>query len=959
MRLLYKRIAFVGFFLLVLLALIEKGIFKSEEEVIWDAENELTWEQFKGFTRPFTRFDAGINSYFTYDVKSLGFDSIEVKSVMFPGVSWVKTQDDYLLRHEQYHFNLTEAIARKFRKDIMERICDSINDEYLSSSHRSFLQELYSYQDKYDFETNHSIIIEKQKDWEYIIDSMLNAYSYYVNPLIVKRKEEKPTLCYRKVFIDSFNQLKGKYPVEVSQGVIGPHYKFFYSENKPVRIEFWNRNQLSVDDFFNVSIIEINYDGNKEEWRFYNSDGKKINNAKGYHVHRILRLGNQMKKSFLDVNDNPCLDYDGVAASVSEIDEKGRRVNCRFTDFSGKNITSNDGFTIIKFEYDENDNIVEMANYDNQGQLSPFADSIAILRYQYDEMQNETEIHHLNCLGSFQNNGFGFAVVKYNYDLSGNIIRQSFYKADGSFWLDDLKVAIRYFTFDKNSNLIDSRCYGSNKNLIFTADGLGRIRHKYDEWGNLILTSNYDAYDALRNDLKGVCLVRYLYNEKNQVGSEDQFSVDTLGTLTHFKTIRYDYGANYVILTEFDKENLPKATNNEIWMEKRFSDDDGNLIRIENYNKDKSLQPDTNGVAVYSYKYNKGNKTEVAYFDQNNNLRAIDGVIARETYVYDEKNQLIEQRFYDENNLPAKGGDGVEVIRTEYDLRGNLIKESYYTAAGQLMADSFGVACLNQRFDEHNNIIEVSFLNQNKRLVGKENFGIAIQRKAYSDNNQPISYSFYDCYGNLLNLNEGYARIDFNYDNRGNIISQTFYSAKEEPVEIKTGFSTILYEYDNNNNQILESYRDINGNFVENEEGYALLNWIHNRNGDVININTYNAKEAPTANIDYGPFIETSGGISYHIKNFFSSSLDGRPNEKRIISYYKNGNKESEVLYIDGKPEGKYLTWYESGELESETDYKNGLMHGKRIEYYKDGRIKQVVEYKNNVISSATYYESE
>ena len=78
-------------------------------------------------------------------------------------------------------------------------------------------------------------------------------------------------------------------------------------------------------------------------------------------------------------------------------------------------------------------------------------------------------------------------------------------------------------------------------------------------------------------------------------------------------------------------------------------------------------------------------------------------------------------------------------------------------------------------------------------------------------------------------------------------------------------------------------------------------------------------------------------------------------------TYFDNGQKESEVLYINGKPDGVYRTWYITGELESEIMYYNGIRDGTMSEYYKNGQTKQVMKYEKNTLvknSQITYYES-
>lgn len=68
--------------------------------------------------------------------------------------------------------------------------------------------------------------------------------------------------------------------------------------------------------------------------------------------------------------------------------------------------------------------------------------------------------------------------------------------------------------------------------------------------------------------------------------------------------------------------------------------------------------------------------------------------------------------------------------------------------------------------------------------------------------------------------------------------------------------------------------------------------------------------------------------------------------------YYKNGNKEFEVVFVNGKKEGLQTAWYETGELQAETYNKNDLVDGTRTYYYKSGKIKMIIPFKNGKLSS-------
>lgn len=81
--------------------------------------------------------------------------------------SWSNSDDNYLLKHEQLHFDIEEIFARKMRKKAIEL---KLKNKILK---RSDLNKIYRYfnsqkkeaQEKYDIETNHSRINYKQNQW--------------------------------------------------------------------------------------------------------------------------------------------------------------------------------------------------------------------------------------------------------------------------------------------------------------------------------------------------------------------------------------------------------------------------------------------------------------------------------------------------------------------------------------------------------------------------------------------------------------------------------------------------------------------------------------------------------------------------------------------------------------------------------------------------------------------------
>lgn len=160
--------------IIVLVGLLDSNFNKPVTIKRW---SKLTWEDFQGFPRPFSGYGAVIGSQ-VY----LEFDSASSKYIAYAGqnnmVSWTKEStknSDYALNHEQYHFNITELHARLLNEYIEANPNES--KSFYNSRLYSIRFDLNSMQNRYDDETDHSVIVHKQRHWEFKIDSMLSRHS--------------------------------------------------------------------------------------------------------------------------------------------------------------------------------------------------------------------------------------------------------------------------------------------------------------------------------------------------------------------------------------------------------------------------------------------------------------------------------------------------------------------------------------------------------------------------------------------------------------------------------------------------------------------------------------------------------------------------------------------------------------------------------------------------------------
>jgi hypothetical protein len=155
---------------------------KEKNKIYWSKDNPLQWEDFKG---PKVNME-GIDAWTVYYIDQIQEEGkTYIKCYFDTKESWrnKKKENDYLLRHEQYHFNLAEVFARKIRKEIIETKVKFGSIEFKKIFNKNFL-DLKKMQNAYDKDTKHSRINEEQAKWESKIDQQLQELIEFSNPMI-------------------------------------------------------------------------------------------------------------------------------------------------------------------------------------------------------------------------------------------------------------------------------------------------------------------------------------------------------------------------------------------------------------------------------------------------------------------------------------------------------------------------------------------------------------------------------------------------------------------------------------------------------------------------------------------------------------------------------------------------------------------------------------------------------
>lgn len=166
--------------------LISAGV---ESDILWQSR-KLDWKDFKPMAKAKRMgFKAETFSGIRFESVQEGqLISFRTECYFSPEKSWVLkgSETDYLLNHEQRHFDITEIYARKFRKELepyqrisVERFAKENVGEKVNELYSRLMNEMFAYQNRFDEETKHSVNTEKQAEWDQQIDSELEKLRAY------------------------------------------------------------------------------------------------------------------------------------------------------------------------------------------------------------------------------------------------------------------------------------------------------------------------------------------------------------------------------------------------------------------------------------------------------------------------------------------------------------------------------------------------------------------------------------------------------------------------------------------------------------------------------------------------------------------------------------------------------------------------------------------------------------
>ena len=156
-----------------------------ESKIEWRKDRKLTWADFKGKpqTEAYPNTLAMTYSGFRLETNHKPFKEspIEVSNAFVTQQSWGLDahRNEYVLQHEQLHFDITEIFTRKLRKTLFDNNITSKHFDRAKEVFDAMFIEYKLFQDRYDNDTQRGEKKDTQEKWKAIVEIELAKYEAY------------------------------------------------------------------------------------------------------------------------------------------------------------------------------------------------------------------------------------------------------------------------------------------------------------------------------------------------------------------------------------------------------------------------------------------------------------------------------------------------------------------------------------------------------------------------------------------------------------------------------------------------------------------------------------------------------------------------------------------------------------------------------------------------------------
>ena len=703
-------------------------------------------------------------------------------------------------------------------------------------------------------------------------------------------------------------------------------------DGKPLWEKFFdaNGNQLIILD--NADEIRYEWDGKNKTSESYWQDSQPVNNEKGYHeIQSKYTAANKVSEQvFLDTAGNIVSTEEGYARIKTEYNSQGKVMATLYYDVYGSLMqTPNKEYAYVRTISAEDKEILNRTGMINQDELAepdeenPGTPDEAAPDQMEKKARESTVsglvyVEYYGTDGQLMNLPDGYATIERTLDEAGKTVGEAYFDRDGQKVLlpdgyhsfrqeigeDGNPARIAWYGLDDEPVInVKTKCHRMERtyldakhftseawfdtegNPMTTGDTYCRIEREFDERGNTVCERTCDAngekvarkagYDELRQEFNeenrairidyflnsepvllenGYASIEREYDEAGNVTYEKYFGIDgqPVEHAKGYNAVRREYNEQRKVTYEawFDTADQPTPVNGNVYCAvSREYDGTGNKI-LERYfdaNGQKMLLPD----GYHSYRQvigEDGNPTWIAYYgldDEpviNTKLKC-----HRVERTYLDAKHITSEAWFDTNWKPMAAGDTYCKIEREFDEYGNTVCERTFDENGKQIAREAGYDELRQEFNEENRARRIEYY-LNGELVLIENGYAALERE-YDEAGNITYEKYYGVDGQPTTHTKGYSAIRRKYSDKKKVIYEAWLDTAGQPMPINGSvYYAIGREYDEAGNIILERYFDADGQKMLLPDGYHSYRREIGEDGNPAWIAYYGLDDEPVIN---------------------------------------------------------------------------------------------------------------
>ena len=444
-----------------------------------------------------------------------------------------------------------------------------------------------------------------------------------------------------------------------------------------------------------------------------------------------------------------------------------------------------------------------------------------------------------------------------------------------------------------------------------------RWEYVLDNKGHIMYENMYDQNENL---VKG-----FVYTPKSnkQTNIRDGYYVGPDGypkpqtaSELNFVSFKYNEEGDEILQSYFDRNHTPIPGPDKAFAREQEFDERGFLVKMTSLDgSGKPMNDEAGNASLVLHHDELGNVLEgVAYDAEGNITLVIDGwAIAK--FKYNTSGNKIEEKWYDSEGKPTLHKSFYHLGKYHYDNDGNQIQGEYFGIDGKPILTTWDLASWKAEYNKKGKPAKMAYFN----IYGKWNIKAPTEKMDYDEKQQLTKIVYVDNNSNPIINNEGYASIEYQYDD-SNLIAISYFGVDGKSILIDSGYQERSLDAVSNKEtstgyhkehrhyeqgrETTRTYLDLAGNPVNIKQGYAEIRKKYDYLGNIIE-EAYFDRDGKHVTLPSGYHaikrdFDNRGNntiTTYLDQNSKPIILDGYARE---ISEYNDFGKETLVRYDDG-----------------------------------------------------------